>query len=121
MTKNLEGLMLTDEELGSIWDATATGDARVLTFGREVNRITGARALAQTWAEPAAIQAQAAPAAQGGEARDNCEFCLGHKGGVRGNENRIGGHVVCDYCTPLLTEVIKAAHIKGEGDASATA
>lgn len=40
--------------------------------------------------------------------RDNCEFCLGHKGGVRGNENRIGGHVVCDYCTPLLQETIAA-------------
>jgi len=29
---------------------------------------------------------------------DNCEVCLGAKGGVRGNENRIGGLVVCDYC-----------------------
>lgn len=29
---------------------------------------------------------------------DNCEVCHGAKGGVRGNENRINGKVVCDYC-----------------------
>jgi hypothetical protein len=29
---------------------------------------------------------------------DNCEICLGAKGGVRGNENVIGGIVACDYC-----------------------
>jgi hypothetical protein len=30
---------------------------------------------------------------------DNCEICGGHRGGVRGNENRIEEIVVCDYCT----------------------
>lgn len=30
---------------------------------------------------------------------DNCQICHGKKGGVRGNENRINGLVVCDYCT----------------------
>jgi ribosomal protein L37E len=30
---------------------------------------------------------------------DNCEVCHGRKGGVRGNENRIDGKVMCDYCT----------------------
>jgi len=30
--------------------------------------------------------------------KDNCQICLGEKGGVRGNENRIHGLVVCDYC-----------------------
>lgn len=30
---------------------------------------------------------------------DNCEVCRGSKGGVRGNENRINGIVVCDYCS----------------------
>ena len=30
---------------------------------------------------------------------DNCQVCLGTKGGVRGNENRIGGLVACDYCS----------------------
>lgn len=30
--------------------------------------------------------------------RDNCEICHGAKGGVRGNENRIAGKIVCDYC-----------------------
>ena len=34
-------------------------------------------------------------------ARDGCEFCLGAKGGVPGNENVIGKVVVCDYCTAL--------------------
>jgi hypothetical protein len=33
---------------------------------------------------------------------DNCEFCLGIKGGVRGNENRIAGIVTCDRCTNLI-------------------
>lgn len=31
--------------------------------------------------------------------RDKCELCDGAKGGVPGNENRIGGHIVCDYCS----------------------
>ncbi len=35
------------------------------------------------------------------EARDKCQFCLGHKGGTPGNENVIGGVVVCDFCTAL--------------------
>lgn len=29
---------------------------------------------------------------------DNCQVCAGSKGGVRGNENIIGGRIVCDYC-----------------------
>lgn len=29
---------------------------------------------------------------------DNCQICLGSRGGVRGNENRVDGLVVCDYC-----------------------
>ncbi len=28
-----------------------------------------------------------------------CEICNGAKGGVRGNENRIDGKIVCDYCS----------------------
>lgn len=31
--------------------------------------------------------------------KDNCQACWGQKGGVRGNENRVGGMVLCDYCT----------------------
>lgn len=31
-------------------------------------------------------------------ARDNCEVCKGERGGVPGNENIVGGRVVCDYC-----------------------
>ena len=34
--------------------------------------------------------------------KDKCQFCLGAKGGVRGNENIIGGVIVCDYCHYLL-------------------
>lgn len=30
--------------------------------------------------------------------KDNCQVCLGESGGVLGNENRIDGLVVCDYC-----------------------
>ena len=34
---------------------------------------------------------------------DNCAFCEGQKGGVRGNENVLpNGVVICDYCTALL-------------------
>lgn len=33
--------------------------------------------------------------------RDNCQECKGRKGGVPGNENRIDGEVLCDYCTSL--------------------
>lgn len=32
---------------------------------------------------------------------DNCQICLGAKGGMLGNENVIEGVVVCDYCTVL--------------------
>lgn len=52
-------------------------------------------------------------AAAGVKALDGCEFCLGAKGGVPGNENRIGGHVVCDYCTPLATDIQRAAGVQG--------
>lgn len=30
--------------------------------------------------------------------RDNCEICGGTRGGVLGNENRVEGVVMCDYC-----------------------
>jgi hypothetical protein len=43
---------------------------------------------------------------------DNCEICGGHRGGVRGNENRIEEIVVCDYCTvrtpPLPSGLVSA-------------
>ncbi len=34
-----------------------------------------------------------------GAIRDNCERCAGTKGGVPGNENRVGGRVLCDDCS----------------------
>lgn len=40
---------------------------------------------------------------------DNCEICLGAKGGVRGNENRIRGVVVCDCCHYDSTVDVEAA------------
>jgi hypothetical protein len=43
--------------------------------------------------------------AEASTAPDKCQFCLGAKGGANGNENRIGGAVVCDYCTVLLRKV----------------
>jgi len=30
--------------------------------------------------------------------KDNCQVCRGERGGARGNENRIDGLIVCDYC-----------------------
>lgn len=35
---------------------------------------------------------------------DGCEICHGAKGGVPGNENRIGGKVVCDYCHAAMMD-----------------
>lgn len=29
---------------------------------------------------------------------DNCEVCLGTRGGTKGNENVIDGVITCDYC-----------------------
>lgn len=29
---------------------------------------------------------------------DRCEVCHGARGGVRGNENRVDGKIMCDYC-----------------------
>ena len=40
--------------------------------------------------------------------KDNCQFCLGAKGGVKGNENRFGPVVVCDYCSVLVLDIIKS-------------
>lgn len=37
--------------------------------------------------------------------RDNCQVCLGLRGGVPGNENRWQGIVICDYCTVRLPTV----------------
>ncbi len=31
-------------------------------------------------------------------ARDNCQVCLGDRGGILGNENIVNGILVCDYC-----------------------
>jgi len=33
---------------------------------------------------------------------DNCEICDGLQG-VPGNENRVDGLVVCDYCDAMMT------------------
>lgn len=30
--------------------------------------------------------------------RDGCEICHGEQGGVPGNENRVNGLVLCDFC-----------------------
>lgn len=38
--------------------------------------------------------------------RDNCEVCHGERGGVPGNENRVHGTVMCDYCH---AETLRAA------------
>jgi hypothetical protein len=43
---------------------------------------------------------------------DACEICHGEKGGVPGNENIIGGVVMCDYCT-AVTHSLAAVRDKG--------
>jgi hypothetical protein len=49
--------------------------------------------------ETVALLSQAAPVASAqAPAVDACQVCNGTKGGVAGNENIIGGKVVCDYC-----------------------
>jgi hypothetical protein len=36
--------------------------------------------------------------------RDECEVCHGANDGVWGNENIIGGKIVCDYCHSRMME-----------------
>ena len=43
------------------------------------------------------------PVAVPTQERDNCQFCLGAKGGVLGNENVYNGVVACDFCSVLLS------------------
>lgn len=45
--------------------------------------------------------------------RDNCQVCLGLRGGVPGNENRWQGVVICDYC-----DVRRPAVVTGQVNAS---
>jgi hypothetical protein len=47
-------------------------------------------------------------AQQGAAEKDGCKLCLGSKGGVPGNENVVGGVVVCDYCTSILMDMKSA-------------
>lgn len=51
---------------------------------------------------------------------DNCQFCLGAKGGVRGNENNMNGVVVCDYCTCLVNKAVPQSVVRLD-DAAPTA
>lgn len=39
--------------------------------------------------------------------KDKCQWCLGAKGGVPGNENVIGGVITCDYCHSLWIIAVK--------------
>ena len=36
---------------------------------------------------------------QGAFYPDNCQVCSGDRGGIRGNENIVGGVIMCDYCS----------------------
>ena len=40
---------------------------------------------------------------------DRCQFCLGAKGGVLGNENRFGDIIACDSCS-VLVSIIRNRH-----------
>lgn len=43
--------------------------------------------------------------------RDNCERCKGSRGGVLGNENVIGGVVLCDYCSVDVYKELEAKKV----------
>lgn len=40
--------------------------------------------------------------------KDACQYCLGAKGNVRGNENIIGGVICCDDCSVLVQRAVDA-------------
>jgi hypothetical protein len=42
------------------------------------------------------------PYEAGNDEFDDCDLCYGMSGGVKGNENVIGGLRVCDFCTAKL-------------------
>lgn len=65
-------------------------------------------AMAADW-QQRAIKAEAALAArqaptEAPKERDNCQMCLGAKGGVKGNENVVSGVVMCDHCSALARQ-----------------
>jgi hypothetical protein len=39
---------------------------------------------------------------------DDCQFCRGAKGNVKGNENVFSGIVVCDDCSILVREILNS-------------
>jgi hypothetical protein len=39
--------------------------------------------------------------------KDNCEVCKGSRGGQWGNENRVAGKVMCDYCSVDYDDSLK--------------
>lgn len=46
---------------------------------------------------------------EAGTEGDACQMCLGAKGGVPGNENRIGDVIMCDYCHALYMNAKQTA------------
>ncbi len=59
------------------------------------------------------------------QALDECQLCLGAKGGVPGNENVVRGLVMCDYChallAPAFAEERRAATVPSDGEIYAAA
>ena len=88
--------------VGAFLGITLQGRKRVFT-----NR-QGARDFAGNSGAVEEIETFATEVKQDASALDGCKMCLGAKGGVPGNENIIGGVVVCDYCTSKLMDM-KAA------------
>jgi hypothetical protein len=76
-----------------------------LTIYADVPKIAGETY--KLYAAPVSAQQGAAKAATTVE-KDGCRLCLGAKGGVPGNENVIGGVVVCDYCSSTLMDMKSA-------------
>jgi len=67
-------------------------------------------------ADEGAVQLMELPPSDEDRPLDNCQVCRGAKGGVLGNENRVFGVVVCDYCNDIETytpAVLEAAQLMG--------
>jgi len=47
------------------------------------------------------------------ENADDCQFCRGGKGNVKGNENVFAGVLVCDDCSILLSPIQAEAEAEG--------
>jgi len=77
-------------------------DGRVAVIGLPLPIRDSDITLLRAWID--CLESSFAPAEQPAEL-DGCVFCLGAKGNTPGNENRIGGLLVCDCCHSRLMQM----------------